>query len=357
MRLLHPQADADISALWYRYRFLASYIVIGALSLVLEVGILHTLEGGAGLPRFYAASIGVGCGVLAAYYLNARFNFRIPPAKRWRAFRYFALISAFSLALNYTLKSRLGAMGWSYEQSRIVTSGALFLIAYALHRRYSFHDFKQVGIAVYVDRVEDIRGIWEKVGVFPNFIHVDLVDTTVAPTKPEPASNRAEVVRAFWPDKPVHVHVMSRTPSRWLPDLLPYADVIFVHLDLDEPIVDVLAAIKMGKRQPGICLRVGESTDSVRPLLSWIDHILLLAIANPGESGQEQDPRVRDQIREINAWSERERLTVCVDGGVNERNIGGLNVELAVSASSVLQSADPRHQILRLQTSSAYEAP
>jgi hypothetical protein len=32
-------------------------------------------------------------------------------------------------------------------------------------------------------------------------------------------------------------------------------------------------------------------------------------------------------------------------------------VELAVSASSVLQSADPRRQILRLQTSSAYEAP
>ncbi len=356
MRLLHPQADADLSALWYRSRFLASYIVIGALSLVLEVGIMRALEG-AGLEHLYAAMLGVSCAVVAAYYLNARFNFRIPPAKRWRAFRYFAIISGFSLALNFTLKARLSAMGWTYEESRIVTSGALFLIAYSLHRRFSFHDFKQVGIAVYVDRVEDIRGIWEKVGVFPNFIHVDLVDTTVAPNNPEPASNRAEVVRAFWPDKPVHVHVMSRTPSRWLPDLLPYADVIFVHLDLDEPIAEVLAAIKLGKRRPGICLRVTESTEALRPLLPWIDHVLLLAIANPGMSGQSQDPRVRDQIAEINSWAERERLTVCVDGGVNERNIGGLDVELAVSASSVLNSANPRQQILRLQTSSAYEAP
>ena len=357
MRLLHPQADADLAALWYRHRFLASYMVIGGLSLLLEVGILHTLENGFGFPRIFAAGIGVACAVLAAYYLNTRFNFRIPPAKRGRAFRYFALISTFSLALNYLFKSRLGAMGWTYEQSRIATSGALFLIAYTLHRRYSFHDSKQVGVAVYVDRVEDIRGIWEKVGAYPNFIHVDLVDTTVAPDKGEPASNRAEVVRAFWPDKPVHVHVMSRTPSRWLPDLLPYADVIFIHLDLDDPVAAVLTAITRGRRKAGLCVRVTESVDAVRPFLPEIDHILLLAIENPGASGQAQDPHVRAQIREISGWTERQRLTLCVDGGVNEHNIGGLDVELAVSASSVLSSANPQRQILRLQTSSAYEAP
>lgn len=356
MRLLHPQADADLSALVYRYRFLASYIVIGAFSLVLEVGVLHTAEG-FGASREVAAIIGIVCGVLAAYHLNVRFNFRIPPAKRWRAFRFFVMISGFSLILNFTLKARLGAMGWSYERSRLVTSGALFLIAYALHRRFSFHDFKQLGIAVYVDMVEDIRGIWEKVAAFPNFIHVDLVDATVAPGTPEPASNRAEVVRAFWPHKPLHVHVMSRTPSRWLPDLLPYADVIFVHLDLDEPIAGVLERIRSGKRKPGIVLRVNESPELLRPLLPWVDHILLLAIENPGMSGQVQDPRVRDHIRTINGWNERERLTLCVDGGVNERNIGGLDVELVVSASSVLNHPEPRRQILRLQTSSAYEAP
>ena len=66
---------------------------------------------------------------------------------------------------------------------------------------------------------------------------------------------------------------------------------------------------------------------------------------------------LRAQIREISGWTERQRLTLCVDGGVNEHNIGGLDVELAVSASSVLSSANPQRQILRLQTSSAYEAP
>ena len=356
MRLLDPQATASLSFLWYRYRYLSSYIAIGVLSLVIESGVIRMMEG-FGLQRPFATVTGISVGVFAAYYLNVRFNFRIPAPKRWQTFRYFMIVSAFSLTLNFLLKAQLASFGWTYERSRLTTAAALFLIAYALHRRFSFRGFKQLGIAVYVDRVEDIRGIWDRVGSFPNFIHVDLVDSSIAPHKPEPASNRAEVVRAFWPHKPVHVHVMSRTPSRWLPDLLPFCDVVIVHLDLDEPVSQVLAAIRAGRRHAGLCLRIDESPELLRPFLSEIDLVLLLAIADPGSSGQSQDPRVRDHIRAINKWPERQRLDLCVDGGVNEQNIGSLDVELVVSASSVLNHEDPRRQILRLQTSSAYEAP
>jgi len=45
-----------------------------------------------------------------------------------------------------------------------------------------------------------------------------------------------------------------------------------------------------------------------------------------------------------------------VDGGINEGNIHLLNVELAVSGSSVLQAADSVRQIMRLQTSNNHEA-
>lgn len=356
MRLLDPQATASLSFLWYRYRFLSSYIAIGVLSLVIEAGLIRMMEG-FGLQRPYATVLGIGAGVFAAYFLNVRFNFRIPAAKRWQAFRYFMIVSAFSLTLNFLLKSQLASFGWTYERSRLTTAAALFLIAYALHRRFSFRGFKQLGIAVYVDRVEDIRGIWDRVGSFPNFIHVDLVDSSVAPHKPEPASNRAEVVRAFWPHKPVHVHVMSRTPSRWLPDLLPFCDAVIVHLDLDEPVTQVLAAIRSGKRRAGLCLRIDESPELLRPYLHEIDLVLLLAIADPGSSGQSQDSRVLEHIRAINKWPEREQLDLCVDGGVNEQNIGSLDVEFVVSGSSVLNHGDPQRQILRLQTSSNYEAP
>jgi len=355
VKLLHPQVAADLSLRWYRYRFLASYIAIGALSLVLEVGVLRTVEG-FGAPRPYAAVAGIVVGVLVAYYLNARFNFQIPAAKRTRAFRYFVIISAFSLALNWTLKARLAALGWSYERSRFTSSAVLFLVAYALHRRFSFHDRKQLGIAVYVDRAEDIRGIWEKVGVFPNFIHLDLVDESVKPGVQPVAANRAEVARAFWPDKPLHVHIMSKTPSRWLPDVLPYCDVVIVHLDLDEPLGPVLDAIRAARREAGLCLRTTDSPEALRPWLGYIQYVLLLAIAEPGRSGQEQDPRVRAHVQTINGWRERELLTLCVDGGVNERTITQLDVEHAVSASSVLNNPDPKRQILRLQTGSAYDA-
>ena len=62
-----------------------------------------------------------------------------------------------------------------------------------------------------------------------------------------------------------------------------------------------------------------------------------------------------ERIAAFNAWPDRSGFDVCVDGGVTETNVGLLNVEIVVSGSSVLRSADPRRQIMRLQTSSNYE--
>ena len=69
---------------------------------------------------------------------------------------------------------------WSYEKSRFIISGCLFLLGYILHRKFSFSEHKRVGIAVYANGQEDISGIHEKIGSFPDFIHVDIVDSTFA---------------------------------------------------------------------------------------------------------------------------------------------------------------------------------
>jgi pentose-5-phosphate-3-epimerase len=118
----------------------------------------------------------------------------------------------------------------------------------------------------------------------------------------------------------------------------------------------VFDAIRAARRHAGICIRVSDSPDLVRPWLAKIDYVLLLAIAEPGRSGQDQDPLTPERIAAINAWPERSQLTLCVDGGVNERTIERLDVEHVVSASSVLNHPDPRRQLLRLQTGSAYDA-
>ena len=68
----------------------------------------------------------------------------------------------------------------------------------------------------------------------------------------EVATYRLEVVRADWPRKPIDVHVMSRTPSRYFQEIFPHVDRIDVHFEIAEDIDPVLPTIREAGKQAGI---------------------------------------------------------------------------------------------------------
>lgn len=351
-RFFSPDLLQRVAFTGYRYRFLSIYVIIGVTSLCCEFVIYRELER-LGLAYPYCAVMGVISGILLAYWGNVRFTFKVPIAKRRRAFYYFTLISFLSWGLQFLIRRQI--RNWSYEEARLVISGGAFLLAYALHRRFSFSDFKKVGVAVYADGIEDIRTIHSRIENFPDIIHVDVVDASYGRQDHQVRTYRLETVRAYWLRKPIHVHVMSRSPSRYLPEMFPHVDRIYIHLEIDERVDDVLEAIKGAGKQAGIAIATGTPLEIARPYVGGVDGILFLAVLNPGASGQSFEMATLERIAEFNRWPERSRLDVCVDGGVTESNVGLLNVEIVVSGSSVLKSADPRHQIMRLQTSSSYE--
>ena len=354
--ILDSTLYASIRFRLYRYRFLAMYIVIGFASIWVEVLILRGLNY-LGVQLIVAWILGVTSGVFFAFWMNVRFNFKVPIAKRNRALVYFALISAFSVSLNLAFKSQLHELNWSYETARFSSSAWLFAFGYLLHSRFSFSDRKQVGVAVYANGVEDIRGIREKIGEFPDFIHVDLIDATYGTAGADVRSYRLETIRAYWPRRKIHVHLMTRHPLKWLPDVLPHADVVIVHHEIDDPIDVVLAAIRVAHRQAGLALLLPTAIEVIRPWLGKVQLVMLLTIPRPGSSGQSfQHELALGKIMALNLWPERNTFSLCIDGGVSESNIHLLNVELVVSGSSVLQARDPTRQIMRLQTSSNYES-
>lgn len=353
-RLLHPQAAAGLAFFRYRHRFLLNYVLIGVLSLAVEIVAINALDA-LSFDRRVGIAVGVSLGIFAAYWLNVSFNFKVPERKRQRALRLFVTVSLLSVALNFSLKSYLSRFGLTYAEARFASSGILFLIAYTLHRRFTFSDAKRVGIAIYANSAEDMHAIWEKVGAFPSFIHVDVVDESFSPGASTPSMGRLEVVRAFWPHSEVHVHIMSRYPSRWISEVAPFADRIIVHREIAEPVSEVLDQIVAMGRKSGVALRAGTAPAEVRPFLDKTDMVLVLAIAEPGRSGQEFQADSMIMLDEMNAWPERTRFSLCVDGGVNERNIGALSVENVVSGSAVLNHPQPHRQIMRLRTSSGYE--
>lgn len=344
-----------IAFLLYRYRFLLVYVVIGFCSIVAEILLFKALTH-FNLPELPSKIAGVAAGVALAYFLNVRFNFKVPHGKRKRAFLFFLVISTGSFLLNMVVKTWFTEHGWSYEKARVVTSGMLFLIAYFLHRRFTFADAKQVGVAVYANKVEDIQAIRRKVGLFPDFIHMDVVDETFRPGTETPNTHRIEVAHAYWPQKQLHAHLMTRLPSRYFEWVLPFADVIIVHVESDENLDEVFQKIRAAGKRVGLCVTMATPLDQVKPFAAKIDLLMLLSIARPGHSGQEMELSVVERIAEIQHWPERKHFEMCVDGGVNERTISLLNVEKVVSGSSVLNHPNPTRQIMRLQTSSNYEA-
>ena len=78
---------------------------------------------------------------------------------------------------------------FNYEIQRLVISGSLFIIGYILHRKYSFRDYKKVGVAVYANGVENLKKIHDRIGQHCDFIHVDVVDNTM--------SKEAEEIKAY----------------------------------------------------------------------------------------------------------------------------------------------------------------
>jgi ribulose-phosphate 3-epimerase len=351
-RFVNPELVPAVAFAAYRYRFLGVYVIIGVVSLGWEFVIYRGLER-LGVANPFCAAIGVLSGILLAFRGNVRFTFKVPIAKRRRALYYFTAISFLSWVIQFLLRRRIP--GWSYEQARLATSGSAFFLAYLLHRRFSFSDFKKVGVAVYANGIEDIKTIHHRIENFGDIIHVDLVDSTYGQEDHEVTTYRLEVVRAYWPRKPIHVHLMSRTPSRYLQEIFPHVDRIYVHLEIAEDVDSVLASIRQAGKQAGIAVLIDTPLEAVQPHLDRIDGVLLLAIRQPGSSGQSFQMATLERIAALNTWPDRSRFDVCVDGGVTEVNVGLLNVEIVVSGSSVLTSADPRRQIMRLQTSSNYE--
>lgn len=303
------------------------------------------------LSTFFAFSFGM----FFAFWANVRFNFKIPRSGRNRALIYFILISCFSGMIQLFFIKLLEFDSLSYEWGRLLISGGVFIVAYSLHRKYSFKDFKKVGVAIYANGVEDLNKIHKSIGHYADFIHIDIVDKTMNENAEEINAYRLETMKSIWPDTEVQSHIMSTEPSRWLEQVLPYSDVVYVHVECDENVENLFKIIRKNGKKAGLALTMSTDPGTVSTLLEKADYVLLLTIPKPGTSGQKFDTDGLLRIKQINKFSFRSQFVLCVDGGVNENIINVLEAENIVSGSSVLKSNNPKRQIMRLQTVGRYE--
>ena len=149
---------------------------------------------------------------------------------------------------------------------------------------------------------------------------------------------------------------MSKNPTKWINDLTPYVDVIYIHLNIDENLLEVINQIKSTGAKAGLVLTSNDSIEVIEPYIkeNMIKHLLLLSIPNPGFSGQDFDLKALKILDKLNNHNLRSYFEICVDGGVNDSIVKILNVESVVSGSYILSAPNPIKNIMHLQTSGQY---
>ncbi len=354
-KVLNPYFEAELKSIIYRFRFLGMYIIFGFLSIIIEL-IFRRYLISLSLPINFSTVIAITLGIICAFYLNIKFNFKIPKTLRNRAFIYFFIISILSGCLQLLGKNFiLFETSNFYEIDRLIVSGSVFIIAYIFHRKLSFKDYKKVGVAIYANGLENIEKIYNEIGHYSDFIHVDIIDKTILDNAEEVKTYRMEAIKAYWNETKIHAHIMSKKPSKWIDQVLPYSDIVFIHSDSNENIKKEMMKIKRFGKKAGLAITLKDDLNESLDLLKFADAILLLTIPKIGMSGQKFDDSGLNKIKEINLLPFRNKFLFCIDGGVNEKNVHLLEAENIVSGSSVLNHIDPKKQIMRLQTMNRYE--
>lgn len=331
-----------------KLNFFIRYCVIGVFSIGLEL-IIRKLFLNFNFNYTISTLFPLIIGISFAFICNISFNFKIPRYYYKKSFIYFSIISISSFSFQYLLSKFLIFEKLNYELTRFLISGIVFLIAYNFHIKFSFAKNKKVGVAIYLDKNEDIKDIFQKVGFYPDYIHVDFVDKSMNSNVDEPNFSKFLDIKALWPNHRIESHIMSKQPSKYIDELSKYSDVIYFHYEIDENINLIKEQINKYLIKPGLVLHASKNYDNIENLVKTYKEILVLCIEKPGESGQDFLEKSSELIEKINSLKIRERFNLCVDGGLSQKNISKIDCEKIVSASSVFKNINPKKQIINFQ--------
>ena len=355
-KLVRAFTHTQLSYTVYRYRYLATFTAIGMLSVVLEI-----LLAGRVMPAVWPwqlrAALAFVLGMLVSFSLNTAINFRVPREYLLHTFWRFAVVSVFSFSLNMLVVDLLQRwVGDVYGPARLASAGVLFLIAYALHRRYTFDRTRSFGIAVYASNEERVSRIFHRVGRNCNHLHVDLVDSTMNPHAGPVDLTQIARARRLWPGTPVCLHVMSYYPRHWAQQTWDQVDWLLFHVDAHDDLAELIFQCRARGKRVGVVWHTSAAVGLLLPYLPHVDFVMVLGIAKPGQSGQ---PILEEAIalaETLDQMRERYGFEIIFDGGVNAATITRIRAKYVVAASAVLRAASPIRSAHCLQSGALYEA-
>ncbi len=118
---------------------------------------------------------------------------------------------------------------------------------------------------------------------------------------------------------PLDVHLMISQPDKYIPQFVDAgADCITIHAEIEGNVQQCLQSIRSRGVLAGLALNPGTTLDSVRPVLSDCDLLLIMSV-EAGFGGQAFNPVALEKLR--HAKEIAPELLLEVDGGVNRKTI------------------------------------
>ncbi len=170
-------------------------------------------------------------------------------------------------------------------------------------------DFSQLGKEI--KKLEDAGA---------DMIHVDVMDGHFVPN----LTIGPPVIKALKKNSllPFDVHLMISPVHKYIESYANAgADIITIHPEATNDLLESINKIKEFKKKVGISLNPKTKIDIIEKVLDQIDLILIMSV-NPGFGGQKFMPEVLNKVKKLDEIRKSSKLNfvIEIDGGINFEN-------------------------------------
>ncbi len=140
-------------------------------------------------------------------------------------------------------------------------------------------------------------------------------------------------------------HIMVKNPEEWINKNSGMINTIIFHLEAEKNPGKIIKLLKSKRKKIGIGIKPETSLDKIKPFLSQIDMVLIMAV-HPGRYGAKFLPSMLKKIEKLRKLSPK--LNIEVDGGITDKTISKTFVagaNMFVSGSYLQKSKDIKSSI------------
>ena len=178
----------------------------------------------------------------------------------------------------------------------------------------------------------------EKAGA--DLIHIDVMDGHFVPN----ITIGPEIIHKIrrYSSLPFDVHLMISPVNNFIKNFADAgADIITIHPEATENLVESVKKIKSLNKKAGVSLNPETSVDKVLPALHLIDLVLIMSV-NPGFGGQKFIEKTLDKVKFLKKEITKKKLKVEIeiDGGINFENskkAKEAGVDILVSGTTIFK--------------------